>query len=179
MKGSIGLSGLGPIFVTMNWLAAEEDNTVANYHINVTDGVAQNIDLSTTETELQINDLMPGTDYTATVQAEDNTAQLSNVLSVNFTTTVNPYSVGCTDICVTEDSASSMLVTLQHASAEIQYSVNGSYYGGHMMDSDGAVSTFDEISGLAVGDRITLAFVVFAPSGAYNVSQKDYYFTGL
>lgn len=177
LKGLVGISGLGPVFVTLNWLPAELDNALSAYTVEITDGFSEVFNETTAETSLSLGGLSQGTEYTVSVTAKDTGNLISNTLTSHFSTTVNPYSVECTFVCVAETSASSLKVTVQNPNVEIQYSVNGIYKGGHAMQSAGASATFD-INELSKGDKVSLFFVVFASGGTYNIDQKHYFVTG-
>jgi chitodextrinase len=181
LKGGVFVSvaDLGPISTTVRWLAAEEDNAISEYVVEVTDGDTENYSLTTTETNASFTGLTQGTTYSVTVTAEDDAAQVSNTITGDFTTLVNPYTVGCDLICVEEISATELKITVQESNVVVFHrSLNGDYLGGeHMTIVDG--EAVYEIGELDVGDRVGMAFTVIpASGGAFDVAEQIYFFTG-
>jgi hypothetical protein len=179
LTGNVSPDNIGPIFATVTWLAAEDDGTIANYAVTVTDGAAQNVSLDTTETTLLIDTLTQGTSYDVTVTAEDNAGQMSNSISGSFTTTVNPYTTGCDTFCITETSASSIEIVVQESNTVVfHYNINGGDQQNIIMAVEGGVSVHD-LEDLSVGDQVNLSFTVEPlGGGAYNTDWETYVFTG-
>ncbi len=178
LSGNVSADNIGPIFATLSWLAAEEDGSVDHYTIDVTDGGSQNLTVDSVTTSVSFDTLTEGTNYTATVTAYDDALQSSNSITGTFTTTVNPFTVDCDLICVTEDSASSILINVTEPNVVIvHYKINGGDQLNVTMSSNGTSNEYG-ISGLTQADQINMSFTVIPLNGgAYDTAWSTYVFT--
>jgi len=142
---------------TIRWTASTDDNGVDHYVVNLFNGSALVMSLTSNGTEVVLNGLTASTTYGVEVSAVDTAEQFSAAAGLSFTT--DNLIVECTDFCLREQGSTLVVTAKIGSMVDLHFKVNNGAQQNVRMNTVGGNHVY-EITNLAKDDTVDYFFTV-------------------